>query len=194
MRKIKSFSPLGRLIDTVDQKRRTDRANFSTGAEPLNLPRHPARIAALAPALLLLAAAADSRVAQGLWETRNTPGVATLDGRPLAELPLGEIKTDKLCLSGAAAADPVRFFARDLDQGCTIASGRASGGKVRIKGTCPNQLEGPDGTFLLTGRYDRNSYAIDFATTAVGDNGKMTFSGRMTGRRVAACPRVKDGR
>jgi hypothetical protein len=188
MRRIKSFSPLGRLIDSIDQNRLSDRGDFSPGAEPLNLPRHPARIAALAPALLLLAAAADSPIAQGLWETRNTPGVATLDGRPLAELPLGEIKTDKLCLSRKAAADPVRFFARDLDRGCTIASGKASGGKVRIQGTCPNQLEGPDGTFLLTGRYNRHSYTIHFATTAVGDNGKMTFSGKMTGRRVAACP------
>ncbi len=185
-----SSTPLP-LIDRIDRSRATNREDFSTGAETWKLPRHPAKIAALAPALLLLAAAGDSPIAQGLWETRNTPGVATLDGRPLDNLPLGDIKTDQLCLGGAAAADPVRFFARDLDQGCTIASGTASAGKVRIEGTCPNQLEGPDGTFLLTGRYDRGSYEIDFATSAVGDNGRMTFSGKMTGRRIAACPSAR---
>lgn len=154
----------------------------------MNFPHLPARIATLAPALLLVAAAADSPIAEGLWETLNTPGIATLDGRPLENLPLGDIKTDRTCLGGAAAADPVRFFARDIGEGCTIASGTATGGKVRIEGTCPNQLDGPDGTFLLTGRYDRESYEMEFETSAVGDNGRMTFSGKMTGRRVAACP------
>jgi hypothetical protein len=146
----------------------------------------PARAAAV-PLLLLLAAAADAPLRSGLWETRNTPGIATLDGRALKDLPIGEIKTDRVCLSAPAAADPVRLFARDLPAGCTVASGKASRGTVRIKGTCPNQLEGPDGTFSLTGRYSRDRYDIAFATTAVGNNGTMTFSGRMVGRRIGAC-------
>lgn len=143
--------------------------------------------AAAAPLLLLIAAAADTPVGAGLWETRNTPGVATLDGRALGELPIGDIKTDTVCLSASAAADPVRFLARDLPEGCTVISGKASRGIVKISGTCPNQLEGPDGTFTLVGRYGRDSYDVDFATTAIGNNGTMTFSGKMLGTRVGAC-------
>ena len=149
--------------------------------------RLPARAVAAAPALLLLAATADEPIQPGLWETRNTPGVATLDGRALEDLPIGEIKTDTICLGAEAATDPVRFFARDIPEGCTVASGKASAGTVRIEGSCPNPLEGPRGTFTLTGTYGRNSYDIDFATTAIGNNGTMTFSGKMAGRRIAAC-------
>ena len=62
------------------------------------------------------------------------------------------------------------------------------GGKVKIAGTCPNQLEGPESTFEPIGRYDGDSYRVDFATAAVGDNGRMTFSGTMTGRKTGVCP------
>jgi hypothetical protein len=146
-----------------------------------------AQAAALAPLLLLPAAAADVPVRPGLWETRNTPGIATLNGQALKDLPLGEIKTETVCVGAAAAADRVRFFARDLPQGCTVAGGRASGGIVKVQGSCPNQLEGPDGTFSLTGKYSTDRYDVAFATTAVGDNGTMTFSGRMVGRRIGTC-------
>ncbi len=145
---------------------------------------------AAAPAFLLLLAAGDTRLSPGLWEVRNTPGVATLDGRPLAELPIGPIKTQTLCLGAAELNDPARFFARDLDPACKVSSSRARGGMVKIGGTCPNQIEGPDANFSLSGRFGRARYEVDFETVAIGNNGRMTFSGKMTGRRVGACPRT----
>ena len=143
--------------------------------------------AALSALSLLLLAAADAPLAPGQWELRNTPGVATLDGRELHDLPLSEIKTQSLCLAASEVSDPARFFARDLGEDCSIAKAKVAGGEVRIAGTCPNQLEGPDSSFELRGRFDSGSYEVDFATKAVGDNGTMTFSGKMTGRRVGAC-------
>jgi hypothetical protein len=142
--------------------------------------------AAAAPALLLLLAASDAPLAAGLWETRNVPGVATLDGTKLEDLPIGPIKTAQICLSAAEASDPARFFARDM-VGCTIGSASASRGRLTVEGTCPNQVEGPDGSFELNGKYDGGSYEVDFATSSLGENGLMTFSGKMTGRRIGAC-------
>ena len=145
-------------------------------------------VAAAAPSLLLLVGAADASLESGMWEMRNTPGVATLDGRALDELPIGPIKTQTICLAAREAANPVLFLTRDLGADCAVANATVAGGKIRIGGTCPNQLEGPNGTFELSGRLGRDSYEVDFATAAVGDNGRMTFSGKMTGRRVGACP------
>ncbi|HEV2078857.1 MAG TPA: DUF3617 family protein [Allosphingosinicella sp.] len=145
-------------------------------------------LVAAVPGLILLLGAGDVPLSGGLWEIRNTPGVATLDGRELNELPIEPIETQKICISPAEAADPVRFFARDMDEGCTIKSASAAGGKVKIVGTCPNQIEGPDGSFELTGGHSAEAYEIDFATTAFGDNGRMTFSGKLNGRRVGDCP------
>ncbi len=141
----------------------------------------------IAAASSLLLAAGDAPLASGLWEIRNTPGVATLDGRPLVDLPLGPIKTQTLCLGSAETKDPVRFFARDLGQDCAIATASVAGGRVKIVGSCPNQLEGPDSTFELAGKVSTDRYNVGFATTAIGENGRMTFSGKMTGRRVGAC-------
>jgi hypothetical protein len=136
---------------------------------------------------LLLLAAGDAPLIAGKWEIRNTPGVATLDGRPLSELPLSPIKSETICLAVADAADPVRYLTRDMGEDCTVAKGSVAGGRVAIGGTCPNQLEGPDGSFELSGSVGAEEYEVDFATTAIGDNGKMTFSGKMTGRRVGDC-------
>ncbi len=141
----------------------------------------------IAAASSLLLAAGDAPLASGLWEIRNTPGVATLDGRPLVDLPLGPIKTQTLCLGSSETKDPVRFFARDLGEDCAIATANLAAGQVRIAGTCPNQIEGPDSTFELAGKVNSDRYDVGFATTAVGDNGRMTFSGKMTGRRVGSC-------
>ena len=143
---------------------------------------------AVAPSLLLLLGATNASLEPGMWEMRNTPGVATLDGQALDELPIGPIKTQTICLAARDAANPLRLLTRDLGQDCAVARATIAHGKVRIGGTCPNQLEGPDGSFELTGTLGRDSYQVDFATSAVGDNGRMTFSGRMTGRRVGACP------
>jgi hypothetical protein len=146
-----------------------------------------AKAASAASLSLLLLAASDSPLAAGLWEIRNTPGVATLDGRPLDELPLSPIKSETICLAAAEANDPVRFLTRDMGEDCSIGDGIVKAGGVAIAGSCPNQLEGPDGSFKIIGRLDSVSYEVDFATTAVGDNGKMTFSGKMTGRRIGDC-------
>jgi hypothetical protein len=145
------------------------------------------RRAALAP-LFLLIGAGDVQLSPGLWEVRNTPGVATLDGKVLDDLPLGEIKTQRICLAASEAADPVAFFARDTKENCRVTSGNAAAGKVAIAGVCPNPEEGTEGTMKFEGRYAGDSYALDFATTATDFQGVMTFSGTLTGRRVGPCP------
>ena len=145
------------------------------------------RLAMLLPALAL-GAAADTTLAPGLWEIRNTPGVATLDGRPLDDLPLGEIKTQQVCLAAAEAADPAIFFARDTQADCRITAIAAVGGKIDIDGVCPNPDEGTEGTLKLSGGYAADSYELDFSTRAEDFQGVMTFSGKLTGRRIGACP------
>lgn len=146
------------------------------------------RAAALASPALFLAAATDTALAPGLWEVRNTPGVATLDGKVLDDLPLGEIRTQQICLAGSQAADPAAFFARDTQADCRITSGRAAAGQVEIKGSCPNPEEGNEGTMSLSGRYGSDSYELDFATKSEDFQGVMTFSGKLSGRRIGPCP------
>jgi hypothetical protein len=41
----------------------------------------------------------------------------------------------------------------------------------------------------LSGHYGPDRYEIDFATRAEDFQGVMTFSGKLTGRRIGACPR-----
>lgn len=137
---------------------------------------------------LLLAAAGDVPLAPGLWEVRNTPGIATLNGRALHELPLGEIKTQRLCVTATEAADPGAFFSRDTAADCTIGYSVLKGGHVAIDGTCPGEDRARPGTLALKGHYTPTSYDIAFVTIAHGDDGTMTFSGRLTGQRVGACP------
>ena len=143
-------------------------------------------IAAAAPLLL---ASADTALAPGLWELVNTPGVATLDGRELDDLPLGPVKKQQLCLAAADAADPAAFFTRDTAADCRITSARLAGGTVEIVGACPNPEEGNDGVLKLSGRYAGDRYELDFATRAEDFQGVMTFSGKLTGRRLGDCPR-----
>ncbi len=139
------------------------------------------------PLLPLLLGAADAQLAPGLWEVINTPGVATLDGRALEDLPLGPIKTQEICLTPDQAADPARFFARDTEADCRITSATIAGGRIEIVGACPNSEEGNEGEVTLSGRYGSDSYEIDFATKAEDFQGVMTFSGKLTGRRVGSC-------
>ena len=144
------------------------------------------KIAAAAVFLPLLASGAPA-LDSGTWEILNTPGVATLDDQVLNDLPIEPIKSSKMCVTERDAADPAAFFKRDMDAECTVSRSNTSGGIVDIAGTCPNQLEGPDSRFELKGKFDSRSYDIDFATTAFGDNGKMTFSGNLKGRRLGSC-------
>ncbi len=115
------------------------------------------------------------------------PGVANLDGRELDDLTLGPIKTQQVCLAAAEAADPARFFARDTAADCRVVSAELAGGQVRITGSCPNPEEGNEGALELRGRFDATSYQLDFATRAEDFQGVMTFSGKLTGRRVGEC-------
>lgn len=143
---------------------------------------------AAAPLLVLVLAADAAPLNTGAWEILNTPGVAALDGQILNELPIEPVKSSRICVTAKEAADPAAFFNRDMDPACSIAKSHTSGGAVHISGTCPNQLgEGPDGQFELKGKFDSRSYDIDFATTAFGDNGKMTFSGNLKGRYLGSC-------
>lgn len=124
----------------------------------------------------------------GLWEISNRPGRASLDGRELHELPLPPQKPERICLTAAQAADPASFLAGTSGAECKTGKVAMAEGKVRIEASCANPDGGRDGTMLLAGRYGRQSYAIDFATTAYGDNGTMGFSGKLIGRRVGDCP------
>lgn len=137
--------------------------------------------------LPLLLASADVTLAPGKWEVTNLPGVATLDGRELDDLPLGPIKTQEVCLAAADAADPARFFARDTAADCKITSARLTAGTVEIVGACPNPDEGNEGLLKLSGRYTADAYELDFSTRAEDFQGVTTFSGKLTGRRIGTC-------
>ena len=72
--------------------------------------------------LLLLVGAAEPGLEGGQWEVRNTPGVATLDGRSLSELPIGPIKTETMFLGRFDAAGLARLLVSDLGEDCTITA------------------------------------------------------------------------
>ena len=138
--------------------------------------------------LLMLLAAAPA-LEPGLWEQRNDPGAASLAGRPLDDLPIDAIKTDRICLTPAEAAEPAKWFSRDTASDCTLNRAALYGGKVDIAGSCRPPDDGlKRGTVKLTGRYDPRSFDIAFTTTTDTAQGLMGFSGRMRGRRVGDCP------
>jgi hypothetical protein len=149
------------------------------------VPRRPVLLM-LAGAPLLLAGS-DVKLTPGLWELVNTPGVATLDGRELDDLPLGPIRKQEVCLAAAESADPAAFFARDTAADCRITRATLAGGKVEIAGACPNPEEGNEGALTLSGQYSPDRYELDFATRAEDFQGVMTFSGKLTGRRIGDC-------
>jgi hypothetical protein len=146
------------------------------------------RPAAAALIGLILIAATSAPLEPGLWEIRSTPGTATLDGKVLDDLPLGDARTERVCLASAQASDPIAFFARDTQQDCRITSASAAAGKVDISGSCPSPEDGSEGTMKLSGRYSSESYELDLATSAEDFQGKMTFSGKLEGRRIGPCP------
>jgi hypothetical protein len=154
--------------------------------------RRPALLTLVGVPLLL--AGSDVKLTPGLWELVNTPGVATLDGRELDDLPLGPIKKQEVCLAAAEAADPAAFFARDTTADCRITRASLAGGKVDIAGACPNPEEGNEGALTLTGRFAPDRYELDFATRAEDFQGVMTFNGKLTGRRIGHCPKQEGPR
>lgn len=138
--------------------------------------------------LPLLLAASDAQLEPGLWEVVNTPGAITLDGRELDDVPLSPAKTERVCLAATDAAEPARFFARDTLVDCQITSASVAGGAVAIRAACPNPDEGEDGAIELNGRYDGAGYQLDFTSRSEDFQGITNFSGKLSGRRLGACP------
>ena len=149
--------------------------------------RHrPARLLLLGP-LLTLAAVAPA-LQSGRWQVTSAPTGATLDGRPLGDLPYTPPAPQSLCLTATDAADPAAWLARDAAKGCALTTRTLAGGRVELSGTCPPSAKGlTRGTVRITGRWTPTSYDLRFVTTNPSENGVMGFSGAMTGRRIGAC-------
>ena len=143
-----------------------------------------------ATALLLLAAAPAATPRPGLWELSSAPQQATLNGRPLGDLPYTPpTAPDRQCLAAADLADPVALVEKQAPPGCTVTHRTASAHGVTMTGACPPQTEGlASGTFRLTGTWTQASYSVRFTTANPSENGVMGFTGRVDGRRVGACP------
>jgi hypothetical protein len=140
-------------------------------------------------ALPLIAASGPVALKPGLWRIVNTPERATLDGRPLADLPFTQPVPEKVCLSSAHAADPAGWFTRDSAPTCTYRQRAIVGGRVAIVGTCPAEEAGqPAGSVRLTGTWTPTGYRLRFATVANGANGRMGFDGTLVGTRIGDCP------
>lgn len=139
---------------------------------------------------LLLAASGPAAFQPGRWQVTSRPGAATLDGKPLGDLPYtGPAAPESICLSPAQASDPAAWLARDLPANCTLSRRRTANGRVDIAGTCPPQADDlPRGAIRLTGRWTPTSYTLRFITSNPSENGVMGFTGTMTGKRVGDCP------
>lgn len=152
----------------------------------------PCRLARpLAPLLLLAAAAPSAAVLQaGEWSIHAEPGTASLDGRMLKDLPYSPPAQDQsVCLDAAQAADPARWFARDMGRDCQFSRRDIRDGRIDIAGTCPAPDAGqPASRFHLAGRWDATHYTMQFATETQGVNGRMGFTGTTSATRTGACP------
>ena len=139
--------------------------------------------------LVLVAATPAAGLRPGLWQVATSPGTATLDGRPLSDLPYtAPTAPDQVCLTAAQAAAPAAWFAHDAAAGCTFTRERIAGGKIDMAGTCPPQAPGlAGGTVHLTGSWQADRYTLRFATINPGENGRMGFTGTTIARRVGDC-------
>lgn len=143
---------------------------------------------ALAPLLLL--AASHAGFTPGLWQLTSAPGAATLDGKPLGDLPYtAPAAPEQVCATAAELSDPAAWLSRGVAQGCSFSRRQVAGGRVDMAGTCPPQAPGlARGAVRLTGRWTPTRYDLRFTTTNPSENGVMGFTGTMTGRRTGACP------
>lgn len=148
----------------------------------------PATIFAWAWALPLLAASDAAPLEAGLWEVTNTPGVAKLDGRELSDLPLFEIVSQQLCLTPEEAANPARFLAGDLAGECELGAVAVRGARLSLSGICPSPDGREPGSVVLAGAAEPGRYSLEFETITFGENGKMSFTGKLSGRRIGPCP------
>ena len=149
------------------------------------------RAALLLP--LLVATAAPTGFRPGTWRTESAPKGATLDGKPLGDLPYsGGRGTIFICLRGSETGNPAAWLTRDFAPGCTVTRSSLAHGRVDIAATCPPSAPGlSGGTVRLTGRWTPTSYDLRFATINPAENGVMGFTGVMTGKWVpAACPSI----
>lgn len=142
------------------------------------------------PALLLAAAASPAGLRPGRWLVRSAPAAATLDGRPLGDLPYrAPAEPEYVCLDAAHAADPAGWLTHDAAANCTLTRRSLAGGRVDLSGTCAPVIDGASrGTVHYRGRWTPTSYRIHFATTTASENGTMGFTGCLTGRRIGECP------
>jgi hypothetical protein len=147
----------------------------------------PARLLLAIP---LLVAAAPAGLRPGLWHVTSTPGQASLDGRPLGDLPYTPpTAPDAVCLTPAQARDVATWLARDVTTGCTLNRQTTARGRIAIGGTCPPQAPGlARGTVRLTGSWSPDRYSLRFATMNPGENGVMGFTGAVEAKRVGDCP------
>ena len=138
---------------------------------------------------LILTATGPAALQPGQWQITTAPGTATLDGKPLGDLPYtGPAAPAAICLTPAQASDPAAWLGRDLPSGCTFSRKSIANGRVDLAGTCPPQADGlARGNIRLTGRWTPTGYALRFATSNPSENGVMGFTGTMTGQRIGAC-------
>lgn len=139
--------------------------------------------------VLLLGATIPPVLQPGLWQVASAPGAATLDGRPLTDLPYTPpAGPATVCLTPAEAANPAAWLARDAAKGCDLSRRSLAGGEVHLAGTCaPQTADLARGTVRITGRWTPTSYDLRFATENPSENGRMGFTGTLTGRRVGPC-------
>lgn len=145
----------------------------------------------LAFPLPLLLAATPAGFTPGLWQITSTPTGATLNGRPLTDLPYTPPTTPSapICMTAAQARDPAVWLANgNMPQGCTATSRSIARGRIAIAGTCPPQAPGlARGTVKLSGSWSPARYSLRFATQNPSENGVMGFSGTVEARRVGDC-------
>lgn len=142
------------------------------------------------PLLFLVAAATPAGFRPGRWLVSSAPATATLNGKPLGDLPYqAPIEPSYVCLTATQAADPVRWLTHDAAADCTFTKRSLAGGRVDLAGSCAPVLDGASrGTVSFTGRWTTTTYRVRFATTTASENGAMGFTGILTGRRVGVCP------
>ena len=146
-------------------------------------------VAALATPLLA-AAAAPVALTPGLWAVTSAPVQATLDGRPLTDLPYTPPATPEMqCVAPALARTPAALVERQVPDGCTVARRTVTRAGLSLAGTCRPQAAGlPAGAFTLAAQWSATRYRVRFTTLNPSENGRMGFTGVIEGSRVGACP------
>jgi hypothetical protein len=152
----------------------------------------PTKIAAAALAVLLAGGSEGPALLAGLWEVTNTPGVARLNGRELKDLPLFQIRTEQVCVTPEVAANPAAFLAGDVAGHCDLNDVTVSNGRLQVSGVCPSADGGEPGTLAMQGPLERERYEIHFETSSSNDNGRMSFTGKLSGRRLGECSEDTD--